>query len=34
MTTTLSAVMFSGAIIATVLFTFGLVIGICVRKED
>ena len=34
MTITLSTVMFACAIIATVLFTFGLVIGICVRSED
>ena len=34
MTTTLSTVMFAGAIIATVLFTFWLVIGICVLRED
>ena len=30
MTITLSTVMFSGAIVATVFFTFGLVLGICV----
>lgn len=33
MTMTLSTVMFAGAIVATVFFTFGLVIGICVRRE-
>lgn len=33
MTMTLSTVMFSGAIIAAVLFTFGPVLGICVRRE-
>ena len=34
MTITLSTVMLAGAVVAAVLFTFGLVIGICVRRED
>lgn len=33
MTITPSTVMFASAIIATFLFTLGLVIGICVRRE-
>ena len=34
MAITLSTVMFACAIVAAVFFTFGLVMGICVRMED